>query len=108
MRDRTLAVIITIVAIILFGFPGLAFMCLGLIDFIVYYGFGVPFLGNTPVWVNILGAAGVCLGFFLLAITIIACYFALRRPNEPIPAHPVEPLPPQPPEPPSEPIPPSI
>jgi hypothetical protein len=94
MRDRTLAVILTIVAILLLGFPGLVFLCLGLIDFIVFYGFGVPFIGNTPVWVNVLGAIGVCLGFFLLVITIIAAYFMLRRPAETLPPKPPVPTPP--------------
>jgi hypothetical protein len=106
MRDRTLAVILTIVAILLLGFPGLVFLCLGLIDFIVFYGFNVPFIGNTPLWVNVLGAIGVCLGFFLLAITIIAAYFLLRRPVEtlpPIPNVPPPPTPPTHPEPPAEP-----
>ena len=113
MRDRTLAVIITIVAVVLVGFPGLAFLCLGVIDFIVYYGFNVPFLGNTPVWVNVLGSIGVCLGLFLLAITIVAAYFLLRRPSDTQPPMPSAPVPPEEPEPPvspskpEEPLPPS-
>jgi hypothetical protein len=102
MRDRTLAVILTIVAILLLGFPGLVFLCLGLIDFIVFYGFNVPFIGNTPLWVNILGAIGVCVGFFLLLITIIAAYFLLRRPLEPLPSTLTTPTPPAPPAPPLE------
>lgn len=104
MRDRTLAVILTIVAILLLGFPGLVFLCLGLIDFIVFYGFNVPFIGNTPLWVNILGAIGVCLGFFLLAITIIAAYFLLRRPVETLHPGPIAPAPPAVPPPPVPPI----
>jgi hypothetical protein len=103
MRDRTLAVIITIVAVVLIGFPGLAFLCLGVIDFIVYYGFNVPFLGNTPVWVNVLGSIGVCLGLFLLAITIIASYFLLRRPSETLPSIPSAPAPPAEPDQPASP-----
>jgi hypothetical protein len=107
MRDRTLAVILAVVAILLFGFPGLAFLCLGLIDFIVFYGFNVPFIGNTPLWVNILGAIGVCLGFFLLAITIIAAYFLLRRPLDTFPTKPPVSAEPTPPAPPVEPAPPA-
>ncbi|GEM_PF-1154954 len=99
MRDRTLAVILTIVAILLLGFPGLAFLCLGLLDFIVFYGFNAQPLGNSPLLANTLGTIGVCLGFFLLVITILAAYFLLRRPVGTYPTKPTAPAPPAPPAP---------
>ena len=104
MRDRTLAVILTVAAVILLGFPGLAFLCLGLTDFIVFYGFDNPF-SVTAGFSNIIGILGLCIGVFLLLITILAGFFMLRRKAD-LPA-PI-PVVPTPPTSPDEPLPPSI
>jgi hypothetical protein len=104
MRDRTLAVILTVAVVILLGFPGLAFLCLGLTDFIVFYGFNNPF-SVTAGFSNIIGVLGLCIGLFLIIITILAGFFMLRRKAglpAPIPVVPAPPLSPD------EPIPPSI
>ena len=104
MRDRTLAVILTIAAGILLGLPGLAFLCLGLTDFIVFYGFDNPF-SVTAGFSNIIGILGLCIGVFLLLITILAGFFMLRRKADfPAPI----PVVPTPPTSPDEPLPPSI
>jgi hypothetical protein len=112
MRDRTLAIIFTVVVVILLGFPGLAFLCFGLADFFVFYGFNNPF-DVTTGFSNTLGILGVCIGFFLIIITIIAGFFLLRKKTELPPMRPEEPIPPSspnvPPTPmsPDQPLPPS-
>ncbi len=104
MRDRTLAVILTVAAVILLGFPGLAFLCFGLTDFIVFYGFNNPFSVTTG-FSNLIGTLGLCVGFFLIVITILAGIFLLRRRAD-LPAPIYEaPIPPTKPD---EPIPPSM
>ena len=104
MRDRTLAVILTVAAVVILGLPGLAFLCFGLTDFIVFYGFNNPFSVSTG-FSNLIGTLGLCVGFFLLVITILAGFFLLRRRTD-IPASmPEAPIPPTKPD---EPIPPSI
>jgi hypothetical protein len=121
MRDRTLAVIFTVVVVVLLGCPGLAFLCFGLTEFIAYYGFNNPFYVTTG-GANFLGISGLCIGAFLIIITIIAGFFLLRkktglppqRLDEPLPpSSPDVPLPPTssdlplPPTSPDEPIPPT-
>jgi hypothetical protein len=104
MRDRTLAVILTIAVVILLGCPGLAFLCFGLTDFVVFYGFDNPF-GVTTGFSNLVGILGLCVGFFLIIITIIAGIFMLRRKADFPASIPDVPVPPTKPD---EPIPPSI
>jgi hypothetical protein len=81
MRDRTLGVIFTVLVIFLFGIPGVACMCLGLSSFLFY-----PILNNqggiSPVWTNTFGAFGLCIGFFLVLITIVISYLLLHRKPE--------------------------
>ena len=113
MRDRTLGVILSILVIFLFGIPGIACMCLGLSSFLFY-----PVLnsqsGITPVWTNAFGATGLCIGFFLVLITIVISYLLLHRKPEPQPVKALEPIPsqstdkPAPPTNPDEPLPPTI
>jgi TRAP-type C4-dicarboxylate transport system permease small subunit len=105
MRDRSLAIILTVIAIILFGCPGLTVFCLGITGFIVFYSSGYQSYNVSPGWVNALGTLGICLGIFLIVITIIAAFFLLRRKADIPHSVPHEPLPPTKPD---EPIPPSI
>lgn len=105
MRDRSLAVILTVIAVLLFGCPGLTVLCLGITGFIVFYSTGYQSYNVSPGWVNTFGGLGVCIGIFLIVVTIIAVFFLLRRKNDTPPMSPKEPLPPSKPE---EPIPPSI
>jgi TRAP-type C4-dicarboxylate transport system permease small subunit len=105
MRDRSLAIILTVIAVLLFGCPGLTVLCLGITGFIVFYSTGYQSYNVSPGWVNGVGTLGICLGIFLIVITIIAAFFLLRRKSHTLPAAPNEPLPPTKPD---EPIPPSI
>jgi hypothetical protein len=113
MRDHSLAVIFTIIFVFLLGVPGLACLCLGLSNFFIYYGFNNP-MQISAGWSNIVGMFGVCIGFFLILITIIAGYFLLHRKAETPPTSPNLPLPPTspslsvPPSNPDEPLPPTI
>ncbi len=113
MRDRTLGVIFTVLIIFLLGIPGVACMCLGLSSFLFY-----PILNNqggiSPVWTNTFGAFGLCIGFFLVLITIVISYLLLHRKPETLPMKAVEPIPatsidkPAPPSNPDDPLPPTI
>ncbi len=113
MRDRTLGVILSLLVIFLFGIPGIACMCLGLSSFLFY-----PVLNNqagiTPFWTNAFGAAGLCIGFFLVLITIVISYLLLHRKPETLAVQPAAPMPatisekPAPPTNPDDPLPPTI
>jgi len=113
MRDRTLGVILTIIVVFLFAVPGLACMCLGLSSFFLYY-FGYDPLDMGQGWSNTVGMFGVCIGFFLILMTIIIGYFLLHRKTKTPPTSPNVPLPPMspdksvPPSNPDEPLPPTI
>lgn len=94
MSNRTAAVIITIVAVLLCACPGLAALCWGLASFADYAGgFGIFATSqNTYLW-YIFG--GVCGGIFLIAIAAIVSFFVLRKKKEtPLPPSPDEPIPP--------------
>ena len=104
MQDRSLAIIVTIILVILLALPGLAFLCVGLTDFIVYYGFQNPF-NVSAGFANLLGFGGLCVGAALIIITIVAGFFMLRRKTDLPPKMPDQPNPPTQPD---EPIPPSI
>jgi hypothetical protein len=113
MRDRSLGVILTVVVILLFGLPGVACICLGLSSFFLY-----PFVNSqttlTPAWINTFGVLGLCIGFFLVVITVVISYLLLRRRADTVavvPAQPAQPTnidKPEPPKNPDEPLPPTI
>ena len=113
MRDRSLGVIFTVLVVVLFGLPGIACLCLGLSSFLFN-----PVLnsqaGISPAWTNSFGVFGLCIGFFLLVITIVISYLLLRRRPETtalVPATPITPASsdkPAPPTNPDEPLPPPI
>ncbi len=106
MKDRTLAVIITVLVVILCGCPGLLFLCNGLFALIeILTNYQVQLVGygyNAPYWL----AASACVGIVAIVITVLVSYFVLRQRGETPPPPP--PTTPQPPEPPQEPIPPTI
>jgi hypothetical protein len=93
MRDRTLGVVLTIIVVFLFAVPGLACMCIGLSSFFLYY-FGSDPLAMGQGESNIVGMFSVCIGFFLILITIIIGYLLLHRKAETPPIGPNVPLPP--------------
>jgi hypothetical protein len=113
MRDRSLGIILTLVVIFLFGVPGLACLCLGLSSFLLY-----PFINSqttlSPAWTNTAGAFGLCVGFFLVLITVVISYLLLHRREETKAVVPVQPAQstssdkPEPPTNPDEPIPPTM
>ncbi len=97
MTDRTAAVIITILAVLFCGFPGLAALCFGLISLIVYgAGFGVMPTNQNTYLAYILGFS--CTGIILILIAALVSFFVLRQkkttPPPPPPSTPEEPLPP--------------
>jgi hypothetical protein len=95
MKDRTLAVIITIVAVILCGCPGLAFLCFGVTDFIDHYALNSYFYGiygqNAA---NFWGVMGICGGIIFIVIAIVVSILVLRKKNSTTPPPPNEPIPP--------------
>jgi len=116
MRDRSMAIVLTLIVIFLFGLPGLTCLCLGLFSFMLY-----PIINTqttlSPAWTNTAGAFGLCFGFFLVLITIVISYLLLHRKEETPPPQPLQPIPPaiiekptEPTEPtkPDEPLPPTM
>ena len=99
MQNRTTAVILTIVAILLCGCPGLAAMCLGFSSLAVQAGDFYVF-STDPVTNNIAIFSMICVGIIMALITVVVGFFLLRRKKEP--------LPPPPPTLPDEPLPPTI
>jgi hypothetical protein len=115
MRDRTLAVVLTILVIFLFGVPGLGMICLGSTSFLIYI-FNSP-LNLSPGWAtafNLVGLSSICIGFFLVLLTILISYLLLHRKSDFEPIKPAAPLPTEKPtqpiesKKPDEPLPPTI
>ncbi len=102
MKDRTLAVIITVLVVILCGCPGLLFLCNGLLALVeIISNYQVQIIGygyNAPYWL----AASACVGIVAILVTVLVSYFVLRQRKE------TPPPPSQPPIPPEEPLPPTI
>jgi hypothetical protein len=104
MRDRTLAVIITILVVMLCAFPGIAFLCIGLVALLeiiinaTYNNYVIDVFGkNSAFW----AIAGLGLGVLAIVITVVISILVLRKPK------PIQVAPPPPP-PPQEPIPPTM
>jgi choline-glycine betaine transporter len=94
MENRTAAVIITILAILFCGCPGLAFLCFGVTDFIDYYAFNSYIYGiSDQTASNIGGIAGICAGILFIAIAVVISVLVLRR-KKVVPPSTNEPLPP--------------
>jgi hypothetical protein len=120
MRDRTAGVILTILVVFLIGIPGIACMCVGLTLYLIELGVPLNLTQGGSTAYNLTGFTGLCVGFFLLLITILISYLLLHRKPEStavIPATPttaVMPAPATPPvstdkpaPPPDEPLPPT-
>jgi hypothetical protein len=115
MRDRTLAIVLTLIVVFLFGVPGLGLICLGSTGFLI--SLFQTTLNLTPGWAttfNIIGLSSVCLGLFLVLITILISYLLLHRKHDFEPIKPASPLPTEKPTQPiestkpDEPLPPTI
>jgi hypothetical protein len=118
MRDRTVGVILTIIVILLFGLPGIACMCVGSSLYLIEIGTPLNLTQGGSTAYNLTGFAGLCVGFFLVLITIVISYLLLHRRAEPsavvpaavVPAAPVTPTTSDKPTPPpssDEPLPPT-
>jgi hypothetical protein len=104
MQNRTAAVIITIVAILLCGCPGLAALCVGLSSFVFQAGNFLIFSSDQNI--NIFaGFSTLCAGFVMVLITVLVIFFVLRKKKETLPVVPEEPVLPTTPD---EPLPPTI
>lgn len=94
MRNRTLAIVITVLAVFLCACPGLAFLCFGFSGFLDYYAlqsyiFGITDKTTMDVW----GITGMCLGVVFILIAVLVVVLALRKPKDYTPTS-NEPLPP--------------
>ncbi len=94
MTNRTAAVIITILAILFCGCPGLAFLCFGVTDFVDYYALNSYIYGITNQNSTITtGVLGICGGVLFIAIAVVVSILVLRQRRVP-PTNPSEPVPP--------------
>ncbi len=100
MENRTTAIILTVIAVLLCGCPGLGLCIAGIVTLFGVMPYtttlnGYSTSGTAPQW---LGFVGLCLAVILIAIPIVVGVLTLRKkkPAEaavnPIP--PSEPLPP--------------
>lgn len=100
MENRTAAVIITILAVLLCGCPGLAALCFGIASLVDYAG-GFGILSTDARSYTAIISSGLCGGVILIIIAVLVSYFVLRQKK-------VSPTPPPPPATPQEPLPPTI
>jgi hypothetical protein len=82
MANRTTGIIITIVAVILCGCPGLAGLCWGIVSLVDWAGgLGITGIGDQNGFIgSILG--GICGGIIFIAIAAVVAYFMLRKKKE--------------------------
>ena len=100
MENRTAAVIITVVAVLLCGCPGLAALCLGLVSLVDYgAGFGIIATDQNTYLGLIFG--GLCGGLVLIIIAVLVSFFVLRHKKATLPPPPTSPIPPDEPLPPT-------
>jgi hypothetical protein len=98
MENRTAAVIITIVVVLLCACPGLLFLCNGLLALVeIITNYQVQIVGygyNAPYWLT----GSICVGLLGILIAAVVAYLVLRQkkatPPPPPPPAPDEPLPP--------------
>lgn len=82
MNNRTTGIIVTVIAVLLFGCPGLICLCSGVTAAIFglsgdpYYYAG---LDANPGSVLISGLSIICLSVILIAIPVLVGFFTLRR-----------------------------
>jgi hypothetical protein len=100
MKNRTTAIVLTVLAILLCGCPGIA-LCLagiftiaGLMPYTATLN-GSSTSGTAPTW---LGFVGLCLAIIFIAIAVVVPVLTLRKKKDEVA---VEGLPPQEPLPPA-------
>jgi hypothetical protein len=86
MNNRTIGIIVTVVAALLFGCPGLISLCLGITAAIVglsgdpdYY-FGIDTEPNSTL---LGGLIFICLSVVLIAIPVVIGFLLVRRKTQP-------------------------
>ncbi len=101
MENRTAAVIITLIVVVLCACPALFFLCTGSLALLeILSNYNVQIYGyNAPYWL----AGSLCLAVLGILIAVIVSVLVLRQPKKSVPP----PLPPTPP-PPQEPLPPTM
>jgi hypothetical protein len=108
MKNRTAAIIITILVVLCCGCPGLGVLCWGMISAVDWAGgLGITGIGDQNGFLgSIFG--GTCGGILIIALVVLIAYFLLRKkkdtattiietpvsPSEVPPSSPDEPLPP--------------
>jgi hypothetical protein len=106
MKDRTLAVVITILVVLLCACPGVAFICIGLVALLeiivnaAYSSYVIDVFGYRAAYWAI---GGLGLGVIAIVLTVVVAVLVLRQRKDSVPA-----IPPPPPPPPQEPVPPTI
>ena len=93
MDKKTTGTILTAVAVLLCGCPGLISFCGGAVFAIVSFvpGASIDFFGSSdPQSALITGVASLCIGILFIAIPVVVGYLTLGRKqaensNEPIP-----------------------
>jgi hypothetical protein len=94
MDQKTTGIILTVVAVLLCGCPGLASLCAGVTFAVVSY---IPeaeidiFGSSEPTSALITGIASLCIGLIFIAIPVIVGYLTLGRKRDSFSS---EPLPP--------------
>jgi hypothetical protein len=99
MDKRTTGIILTIIAVLLCGLPGLAILCFGTLFAAIGSIPGATtdvFGSNDPEAAMGFGLGGVCLGLLLILIPVVVGVLTLRRRPAP-PASYVPPVQPAPP-----------
>jgi len=94
MDKRTTSIILTVVAVLLCGCPGLASFCGGAMFAIVSFipGAEIDVFGSSdPQSALIFGVASLCIGIIFIAIPVIVGYLTLGRKKDVVSD---EPLPP--------------
>ena len=86
MNNRTTGIVITVIAVLLFGCPGLICLCSGAIAALMglsgdpNYYFGVD---TEPTSTLIGGLFFICLSVILIAIPVIVGFLIVRRETQP-------------------------
>lgn len=96
MEKRNTGIIVTLVAVLLCGLPGLVGVCAGALAAAISFVPGAEidvFGSGDPQSAFTFGAITLCVGLLFVLIPVVVGYFALRRPQPDL-TPPDEPVPP--------------
>ena len=98
MNNKTTAIIVTVLAVLLCACPGLTGLCMGGMFAVISFvpGANIDIGGsNDPKTALNTGIAGLCFGIVFILIAALVIYFVWKRKKaEMLPPSPSEPLPP--------------